>query len=134
ARVLVGGLLRACGALGGFLPAISDLLPHDAFPLWSALRSRASPPGAWRANSPNAPSSQVHRRALGSQRILRAKRRVPELQSSCPQRYAWARRKCAFAHLTRLSFVPAKSLTTPGLRGVETESPAARSILPGQRA
>src|SRR5262249_34542991 len=66
AGILVGRLLRACRALGRLLPAISDLLPHDAFPLWSALGSRASPLEAWRANSPNAPSSQVRRGALGS--------------------------------------------------------------------
>src|SRR5215467_11848091 len=31
ARVPVGGLLRACRALRGFLPAISDLFLHDGF-------------------------------------------------------------------------------------------------------
>jgi len=66
AGILVGGFLRACGALGRLLPAISDLFPHDGFPLWSAPRSWASPLEAWRANSPNAPSPQVRRRALGS--------------------------------------------------------------------
>src|SRR5262249_24278952 len=74
ARLFVGGFLRACGALGRFLPAISDLLPHDIPPLEPAARP-SSPARSLENEFAGCPSLLRREEALSSsEQVGKAKR------------------------------------------------------------
>src|SRR5215469_5534813 len=112
ARVPVGGLLRACRALRGFLPAISDLFLHDGFRPGAGC-ALDLPAGAefGEGSKVSTPEDCIRFQCVGW-----AKRSVPTHQSSCRRRHAWVRQKMRLCPPLRCCGVSPRNSTSRGLR------------------
>jgi len=125
ARVLVGGLLGACRTFRRLLPAISDLFPHGGFRPFG--RGAPQAPGrSWETELAGCSITSNPEQGFKFQRVGWAKPSVPIREIGMPGKTR--------GHGAKTRICPPYASSENDKSRVETESAAARSILPGKRA